>query len=123
MPAAVGTRSPPPKKCPVCREAVWQNTNNVHEAWRVYTSHVHRQHPDYARWNRKFPLFYLLALTLFIAFPAGILIASLSNAELLIELSWAAAFGTVLMTLILRTSGKKRFQTEWKLVHSVPTAL
>ncbi len=55
---------PSPKYCPVCGERTWsyQDAGSESDARRSQRLHIHANHPEYERWNRRLALGYMFML-------------------------------------------------------------
>jgi Flp pilus assembly protein TadB len=123
MPAATGTILPPPKKCPICRERIWsrEDVTNIHQAATLYNVHVHTNHSEYEGWNRKVSWAYLISIALFIIAPLlATMVSSADAARLLISLSWALAFATLVIVPVIKNRGRRRFRELWNEEHGAP---
>ena len=123
MPAA-GTRSPPPKSCPVCQQTIWsrEKSRNVYEEWTFYKSHLHTSHPEYENWNRRASWIHLVPIALIILpLVVGVgQVVSASVTPLVFELSWASALSTLVAVFATKNSGKRRFRKLWNEQHGGP---
>ena len=124
MPAAVGSRRPPAKNCPLCREKIWDIdlTRNIYEAWRLYREHLHTIHPAYESWDRKASMLYFVVATVFIIglFLVVFVPAGLSGIVFGIAVG-ALAIGTPVVFSI-KWNGERRFRESWKREHDGQTA-
>ena len=119
----VAGRDPPPKDCPICRERVWsgEDTRGIYEAWQRYNVHVHTNHPEYERWNKRMSWNYAIALLPFFAGAvASTQVASTDVAGLFIILSLALASTVFAIVFVAKQKGKRRFRELWNEEHGGP---
>jgi hypothetical protein len=120
MPVARGL---PPKKCPVCGAKIWgrEDKMSVHQAWGIYNSHVHTNHPQYERWNKRISLNYLITVILAVAIPAVVFqIISIDVATLLTVLFWVLALAVGAAIFVVQRKGRERFRDLWNEEHGPP---
>ena len=122
MPAAVGSRKPPPKNCPLCHAKIWDvgATWNLYETWRLYREHIHMAHPDYERWDRKTSILYYIVASIFIL---GLFLVIFVTTDLSLIVFGVAVGALVIGTPIvfsIKWSGKRKFRESWKREHPGP---
>ncbi|HVH16212.1 MAG TPA: hypothetical protein VNA15_10915 [Candidatus Angelobacter sp.] len=108
--------SPPPKNCPVCGEGIWArgHTMNIYQARHLYNVHVHTDHPEYERWNKRMKLNNLVTIVVAVFLPSvGFLVSSINVASLFTVLLWGCAFVVGVAIWVTQRTGTRRFRDSW----------
>jgi ABC-type branched-subunit amino acid transport system permease subunit len=94
---------------------------SVHQAWGIYNSHVHTNHPQYERWNKRISLNYVITVILAVAIPAVVFqIISIDVARLLSVLFWVLALAVGAAIFVVQRKGRERFRDLWNEEHGSP---
>ncbi len=94
---------------------------SLNQAWRLYNSHVHTNHPQYEVWNRRISLDYLITIVLAVVLPAVVFqVTSIDVARLLTVLFWVSALAVGASILAVQRKGRKRFRDSWSEEHGTP---
>ena len=116
-------RGPPPKNCSVCGARIRGREDKISQnrAWSLYNAHVHTNHPQYEKWNKRISLNYLITIVLAVALPAVFLqVIPIDVARVLTVLLWVSALVVGATILVVQRKGRKRFRDLWSEEHGTP---
>ena len=119
MPAAVGGRKPPPKRCPICGQRIWDPAvpTSLYETWRHYTEHVHAFHPEYERWNRRASFYYVLVSAIFVAALFAVIFAPIGLGPIILGIGVGVLLAGTGVVFSIKRIVKRRFRESWKMEH------